>query len=173
MTVIQGLQVVLRRATEADVGAILDLLCAPGVAEWWPGVNTEDVRATTIEGAGDTVGFVIEVDGVLAGFIQHWEEDDPVYRHAGIDVAMSADYQDRGFGTDAVRAMVGYLLDELGHHRVVIDPAAHNARAIRAYEKVGFKPVGVMRRYERAADGTWHDGLLMDVLRDDLMGESS
>ena len=46
----------------------------------------------------------------------------------------------------------------------VIDPAANNAAAIRAYEKAGFRPVGVMRRYERGPDGTWHDGLLMDML---------
>jgi aminoglycoside 6'-N-acetyltransferase len=55
-----------------------------------------------------------------------------------------------------------------GHHRIVIDPAAHNERAIRSYERVGFRPVGIMRRYERSADGGWHDGLLMDLLREDL-----
>jgi hypothetical protein len=52
-----------------------------------------------------------------------------------------------------------------GHHRITIDPAAENAAAIRAYEKVGFRPVGVMRRYERDVDGDgWHDGLLMELL---------
>ena len=57
---------------------------------------------------------------------------------------------------------------ERGHHRLVIDPAASNARAIRAYEAVGFKPVGIMRMYERGPDGTFHDGLLMDLLTEDL-----
>lgn len=50
----------------------------------------------------------------------------------------------------------------------MIDPAADNLRAIRAYEKVGFKRVGMMRRYERGADGRYHDGLLMDLLPEDL-----
>jgi aminoglycoside 6'-N-acetyltransferase len=50
----------------------------------------------------------------------------------------------------------------------VIDPAADNAAAIRAYEKVGFRPVGVMRQYERLPGGEWHDGLLMDLLADEL-----
>jgi len=50
-----------------------------------------------------------------------------------------------------------------GHHRLTIDPAADNLAAIRAYEKVGFRTVGVMREYWRAPDGTWHDGLLMDL----------
>jgi aminoglycoside 6'-N-acetyltransferase len=50
----------------------------------------------------------------------------------------------------------------------VIDPAATNERAIRSYRRVGFRDVGVMRRYERGGDGTWHDGLLMDLLREDI-----
>jgi aminoglycoside 6'-N-acetyltransferase len=50
----------------------------------------------------------------------------------------------------------------------VIDPAASNERAIKAYERVGFKPVGVMRSYERGPDGTFHDGLLMDLLAEEL-----
>jgi aminoglycoside 6'-N-acetyltransferase len=33
---------------------------------------------------------------------------------------------------------------------------------------VGFQPVGVLRRYERGPDGSWHDGLLMDLLPEDL-----
>ena len=52
---------------------------------------------------------------------------------------------------------------------LVIDPAADNAAAIRSYTKVGFRPVGIMRRYERVTDGTWHDSLLMDLLADELV----
>jgi RimJ/RimL family protein N-acetyltransferase len=48
--------------------------------------------------------------------------------------------------------------------------AAGNARAIRAYAAVGFRPVGVLRAYERGADGTWHDGLLMDLLAGEPAG---
>jgi aminoglycoside 6'-N-acetyltransferase len=48
---------------------------------------------------------------------------------------------------------------------VTIDPAAANTVAIRSYEKVGFRRVGVMRSYERDAGGDgWHDGLLMELL---------
>ena len=50
----------------------------------------------------------------------------------------------------------------------VIDPAAANDQAIRSYSKVGFRPVGVMRQYERGGDGHFHDGLLMDLLRGEL-----
>ena len=44
-----------------------------------------------------------------------------------------------------------------------------NPRAIRSYEQVGFRPVGVTRRSERGPDGTWHDSLLMDLLADELV----
>ena len=74
----------------------------------------------------------------------------------------------RGVGTEAVRRVVRHLIDVRGHHRITIDPAAANAAAIRAYEKAGFRRVGVMRRYERDTGGDgWHDGLLMELLADD------
>jgi aminoglycoside 6'-N-acetyltransferase len=66
--------------------------------------------------------------------------------------------------------MARHLFDDHGHHRIEIDPAAHNEAAIRAYAKVGFRPVGVTRRSERGPDGSWHDGLLMDLLVDELAG---
>jgi len=68
--------------------------------------------------------------------------------------------------------MARYLLEERGHHRLTIDPALANERAVRVYERVGFRRVGVMRNYERGADGTWHDGLLLDLLRGDLTADS-
>ena len=62
-----------------------------------------------------------------------------------------------GSGTDAVRTLARHLFTVHGHHRIEIDPAADNHAAIRAYSKVGFRPVGITRRSERGADGTWHD----------------
>ena len=45
----------------------------------------------------------------------------------------------------------------------MIDPAADNLPAIRCYQAVGFRPVGVMRRYEPDAEGGgWHDCPLME-----------
>ena len=76
----------------------------------------------------------------------------------------------RGVGSDAVRTLARHLIVEQGFHRLVIDPAADNAAAIKCYTKVGFRPVGIMRKYERGSDGTWHDGLLMDLLAEELAG---
>jgi aminoglycoside 6'-N-acetyltransferase len=67
-----------------------------------------------------------------------------------------------------LRTVIDWLVEARGHHRFTIDPAAQNQRAIAAYEKVGFRPVGKLRKQERAPDGNWRDGLLMDLLAEDL-----
>jgi aminoglycoside 6'-N-acetyltransferase len=77
-------------------------------------------------------------------------------------------WQGQGIGPESIRTLAHHLVDERGYHRLTIDPAAHNATAIKAYGRVGFKPVGVMRKYERGPDGEWHDGLLMDMLAEEL-----
>jgi aminoglycoside 6'-N-acetyltransferase len=64
--------------------------------------------------------------------------------------------------------MARYLVEERGHHRLTIDPAVDNEIAIACYRRVGFRPVGIMRRYERTPDGDWRDGLLMELLVEQL-----
>ncbi len=121
-----------------------------------------------------TTRFAIVFDGAVVGLVQYGEEDDPDYRHASIDVFLDPAVHGRGLGRDAVGTLARHLVRGRGHHRVVIDPAADNAAAVRCYAAVGFRPVGVMRDYERDADGGgWHDGLLMDLLASDLDGRST
>ncbi|MDP9019202.1 MAG: GNAT family N-acetyltransferase [Actinomycetota bacterium] len=113
--------------------------------------------------------FAILVDGVVRGMVQYGEEEEPAYRHASIDIFLDPAVHGRGIGRDAVRTLARHLVRDREHHRLVIDPAADNEAAIRCYAAVGFRPVGVMRRYERDADGGgWHDGLLMDLLAEEL-----
>ena len=163
-----GQSVTLRLMTAADVEPLTGLFAVPAVATWWPGENEPRLRAR-LEDDDEGVGLVIEVDGALIGFVQYFEEADPDYRHASIDIVLHPDWTDRGLGTDALRTLARHLFDDLSHHRITIDPAVSNARAIASYRKVGFRDVGVMRRYERANDGTWRDSLLMDLLVEELV----
>lgn len=167
MTTLRGQRVLLRPLTLDDVPAILAIQAQPGVARWW-GEPIEQELREKVDGTEGVVPFAIEVDGELVGLIEYHEEEDPMYRHAGIDVFLSEAVHGRGLGTDAVRTMALHLIHDRGHHRLTIDPAAENAAAIRSYEKAGFRPVGVMRQYERLPGGDWHDGLLMDLLADEL-----
>ena len=170
-TVLADGDLALRLIKPDDLGEVLGLLQDETVARWWGDYDPARVDEEYGEGAdGDTVAYLIECDGQVAGLIQYSEETDPMYRHAGIDIAIRAQYQGRGIGPRAIRLVVRHLIAELGHHRLTIDPAAANRNAIRAYESVGFKPVGLMRKYERGRDGTWHDGLLMDLLAEEFTG---
>ena len=157
----------LRQVTGDDTDELLRILQDPTVARWWGNYDRARVEREFPED-DETVVYLIEVGGQVAGLIQYSEEDDPDYRHASIDIALREPFQGRGVGPDAIRTLARYLFDGRGHHRLTIDPAAANENAIRAYESIGFRRVGVMRQYERGADGAWHDGLLMDLLTDEL-----
>jgi aminoglycoside 6'-N-acetyltransferase len=161
--VLRGERVTLRPLERDNVGRLIEILNEPEVARWFGTHSTEAEAEDWLEH-----GFAIEVDCTVVGAIQFYEEDDSDYRHAGMDIFLATESQNQGLGTEALRVLARYLLEERGHHRLIIDPAVANERAIRAYERVGFKRVGVMRAYERGPDGTFHDGLLMDLLAPDL-----
>jgi aminoglycoside 6'-N-acetyltransferase len=157
-----GPRVRLRQRATGDVGALAAILAEPSVRRWWGETRSGDLDAPA---DGDLL--VVEVEGAVAGLIQYAEVDDPQYRSAGIDIVLGGAWQGQGIGREAVGLLVRHLIEVRGHHRLTIDPAAANERAIRCYASVGFAPVGIMREYERGEDGTWHDGLLMDLLADD------
>ena len=167
MTVLRGAPVLMRPMTVDDVPRLAAIQAQRGVAAAGGEPEPEKLDGKAA-GTDECTVFAVEVAGEVVGLIQYHEEDDPMYRHAGIDIFLSENVHGQGLGSAAVRTMAEYLIQERGHHRLVIDPAAHNTAAIRAYEKAGFKPVGVMRQYERLPGGEWHDGLLMDLLADEL-----
>ncbi len=165
---LRGALVSLRPAVAGDAARLAEILGEVGVAEWWHGYDLDRVKREVLHPAAGEASFVVESGGDVIGLVQYWEQNEPDYRHAGIDISLHPAWHGRGLGADAVRTLARYLFEHRGHHRIVIDPAAGNERAIRSYRRVGFRPVGIMRRYERGADGSWHDGLLMDLLPEDL-----
>jgi aminoglycoside 6'-N-acetyltransferase len=158
----------IRPGQPGDAARLRAILAEPSVARWWGEPGEEHGIEADLAGHGAGALLVIEIGGQVAGGIQYHEEDDPMYRHAGIDIYLRGGVQGQGAGRQAVALLAGWLLGPRGHHRITIDPAAANEQAIRCYSAVGFRPVGVMREYERGPDGTFHDGLLMDLLRGEL-----
>jgi aminoglycoside 6'-N-acetyltransferase len=152
--------IALRPCTAEDEAELRRIHDLPEVAIWW-GPASDDF----IVPEPDTTMLTIEVGGAVRGYLEFHEETAPRYRHAAIDIYVDPAVRGRGIGAEAVRLAVCHLIDDRGHHRITIDPAVDNKAAIRAYEKVGFEPVGVLRAYELAPDGErWLDGLLMQVL---------
>ncbi len=168
MTVLEGEVVRLRPPTEKDKPALVKIREAPEVYRWWRG-GQDLSEAVDEDYAEDGVTrYVIEFENRVVGWIQWDSEEEPDYRHAHMDIYIDAAVHGRGIGTDAVRTLARHLIVDHGYHRLEIDPAADNHAAIRSYSKVGFRPVGITRRSERGPDGTWHDGLLMDLLADEF-----
>ena len=159
---LKGRVVTLRTATEADAPAFLTILAEPEVAAWWRRAEWERLDER------DACTFAIELDGAVVGCIQFQEETDPDYLSAAVDIFVSAAVHGRGVGPDAMRTLISWLIDGRGHHRITVDPAVANVRAIHVYEKLGFRPVGVLRAYERVEGETWRDALLMELLATDF-----
>ncbi|WP_414507986.1 aminoglycoside 6'-N-acetyltransferase [Streptomyces sp. NEAU-L66] len=154
---LHGAAVVLRPTTDTDIPTLDRIVREPEVAAWWS--VPDDYR--------DMLAILCHNE--VIGAIQCSEETDPEFRHASIDIFLTARRHGQGLGTDAVRTLAHWLIHERGHHRLTIDPAAANTPAIRSYRKVGFQPVGIMRAYGRDhRTGGWADGLLMDLLADEL-----
>jgi aminoglycoside 6'-N-acetyltransferase len=163
-----GDRVTLRPGTDADVEPLHRIRCEPSVQRWWREPDPPAEIAAALRPESEEPLLVVEVGGTVVGGIQYSEEPEPDYRHAGIDIFLGTAAQGHGYGTEAVALLARFLIEQRGHHRLVIDPAADNTRAIRCYTSVGFRPVGIMREYERDAAGGFHDGLLMDLLARDL-----
>ena len=109
------------------------------------------------------VALVIVADERVIGDINLFEID---RRNRSARLGLSiwrAEDRNRGYGGDAVAAMVRWGFRELNLHRIelTVDPA--NARAIHVYEKLGFVREG-LRREAHYAEGRFGDDLLMGLL---------
>jgi aminoglycoside 6'-N-acetyltransferase len=128
---LRGERVALRPLGEEDLNAVYRALQEPEVARWWGAFDAARVRAELLE-TPETVTLAIDIAGSLAGVVTYSEELDPDKRRAGIDIFLAEAYQDQGYGTEAIRVLARHLFRERGHHRLTIDPALANERAIRA-----------------------------------------
>jgi aminoglycoside 6'-N-acetyltransferase len=165
LPVLQGERVTLRPLEDADLERLAAIIREPTIARWWGEAEEPERLRVNLRMDGDA--FVIDADGELAGWLGFVEETEPEYRSVSFDISLSERFQGRGVGPDALRTVIRWFAAERGHHRFTIDPNASNERAIRAYAAVGFKRVGIARRAE-LIDGEWTDGLMMDLLIEEL-----
>jgi RimJ/RimL family protein N-acetyltransferase len=103
-------------------------------------------------------------------FVFHTLADDKTIGVGGVDMSWNnqaawvwigigdPDYRGKGYGSDAMRLLVGYAFRELGAYRVGLGVFGYNTRAIRAYEKIGFVHEGIQRQ------GLYRDGQRCDLL---------
>jgi aminoglycoside 6'-N-acetyltransferase len=157
MPIVDG-ELVLRPFRDDDEAPLLAMMDEPAVRRWWP--VPELVREQ---------GWVIELGGRAAGWLEYHEEPHRWYPSVAFDIFLTTDMQGRGYGSRALRMAIDHFTAK-GHHRFTLDPNAANERAIGAYASIGFERVGVMRAYERNPSGGWNDALLMELIVAAAMG---
>lgn len=163
---LSGERVRLRGVEDSDLPKLLELLRHPEVARWWGKYDDEAKLRDEIDEV--SLAWTIVVDDEVAGLLTATEETEPDYKCVRLDLFIDGDRHGKGLGSDALSTALHHFFDERGHHRAEIDPAIGNVRAIRSYKRVGFQPVGVLRRQERLSTGEWSDALLMDLLAEEL-----
>jgi aminoglycoside 6'-N-acetyltransferase len=167
--VLRSERLLLRPLTPQDLDALGELVQHPSISQWWGHNQVAAYVREGFENEGRAFAITTQDDvKTLAGWVGFDEETEPDYRYATLDIALAPGQQQRGLGPEALRTVIRWLVDERSHHRFTIDPERSNERAIAAYAKVGFRPVGTLRRYFRGPDGEWRDGLLMELLAEEL-----
>jgi RimJ/RimL family protein N-acetyltransferase len=116
----------------------------------------------------DNRGFAIETtDGVHIGNCG-LHDCDWVNRRAVLGIAIGEkEYWGKGYGSDAVRTLLGFAFAEMNLHRVQLEVHDFNPRALRCYEKCGFKLEG-RQREALFRNGGYHDTLIMGILREEF-----
>lgn len=96
------------------------------------------------------------------------------YWHGSAELAifMDRDHIGAGFGTDAQRVLLTFAFTAVGLNRVWLTAYAANTRAIRSYEKLGFRHEGLMRQSWRGPRGL-EDSVLMAILADEWLAAAS
>ena len=88
-------------------------------------------------------------------------------RHAIFGIFIGdKNYWGKGYGTDSTRTLLRFAFEEANLHRVELQVFSFNPRAVRVYEKAGFRLEGT-RQQALYREGVWHDMHIMAILRDE------
>ena len=77
-----------------------------------------------------------------------------------------ADYRNHGYGTDAMKVLVKFIFEQMNINKIKLGAYSFNQRAIKCYEKVGFKVEGVLKE-ELFRNGRYHDIIEMSIFKRD------
>jgi len=151
-------------------------LSDPRLLEYYGGRDDpqtdETIRTENIQKGGQENFIVMSGDeaiGYLQFYLVHpkWMdvygfESDEAASVFGMDVFVGdLETWGTGFGSRMVAGAAGYLVGDRGATRIFLDPYVSDTRAIRAYEKAGFKKVCIVPQKE-LHEGTWQDAWLME-----------
>lgn len=175
--VITGDKIILRPMKEDDFDLLFGWLNNPKVMTYWYGSDKPHSRewirkhfSPSIRGLKNWNYWMIELRGEPIGYICNTEENDDgeFLGRVELDILIGDKSEwERGYGTDALKAMLSYAFNTQKAERVFLIPRAINPRAIRVYKKVGFKQEGILRHHEKF-EGKWIDGVMLAILKDEF-----
>lgn len=85
---------------------------------------------------------------------------------ATVGIFLGRSFLSQGYGTDAMKVLVNFIFSEMNIHKVILHVFAFNVRAIKSYEKAGFKIEGTLRS-QIFRDGKYHDEIIMGILKEE------
>lgn len=164
LPVLSGPRVTLRPPREADIEPLAAILQEPEVSEWWVGYTKDRVRDELVFGEHTVT---IEVDGEPVGLMYVIPPTDREYPTTIMHIFLATRMRGRALGAEALAVAIRHQF-AAGATRVTLDPNVRNEAAIRSYERIGFRRVGVLRDYQVREGGGLDDALFLDITRSDF-----
>lgn len=170
----------VREIEEKDAEPLAKWLSDSEVLRYYEGrdnpFNMEKVNATFFHRENGTNRCMVEWNKVPIGYIQYYVVDaeyrskygyeDFVGNLFGMDQFIGeTEFWNRGIGTALVLSMSEYLITSKNADAIVMDPQAWNGRAIRCYEKCGFKKIRLLPKHEYH-EGEYRDCWLIEYKAD-------
>ena len=115
---------------------------------------------------------IIELNQKPIGYVQYYYENEKKVLGVenydapyGIDAFIGeTEYQNQGIGTKAIKLLTKYLFEVESADVILIDPQTWNSRAIKCYEKCGFKAIKILEKRE-FHECQYRDNLIMHLVR--------
>ena len=178
MEIIKEKEISLRLLREQDKNLLLKWLTDERVLNYWEG-KSAIFDLTRIEedfySEEGLIRAIIEYQGQAIGYLQMYKLDNEALEEYsyqsknkvvyGVDQFIGEpEYWGKGIGTDFMKLVLQYLTNEKGAEIVILDPHVDNPRAIRCYEKVGFKKIKFLPKHE-LHNGEMVDCYLMEYIK--------
>ncbi|AZU60758.1 GNAT family N-acetyltransferase [Neobacillus mesonae] len=160
----------VRHLQDEDKQFLAKWLSNPAVLEFYEGrdnpFDAEKVANVFFNGEAEVEKCIVEYNQIRIGYIQFYQvnEETSKIRDYGTEENIygmdqfigETEYWNKGIGTLLVNSMVEYLVEKKQANRIIMDPQISNARALRCYEKCGFKKVRILPKHE------FHEGQYRD-----------